>query len=58
MNLETFTQKLFSISNESDFERLALEVFNFQSTGNVIYREFINGLGIAPASINDIKKIP
>ncbi len=58
MNLESFIQKLFSISNKKEFERLALEVFQFQYTGNKVYGEFIKGLGIDPASVNDIKKIP
>ena len=58
MHLESFSQRLFSIDNTNKFESLALEVFHFQSAGNIIYSEFIKGLGIDSSLVNEIKKIP
>ena len=58
MQLESFSQRLFSIDNKNKFESLVLEVFHFQSSANIIYREFIKGLGIDSSLVNEIKKIP
>ncbi|MCC6721900.1 MAG: acyl transferase [Bacteroidia bacterium] len=49
-----FKQKIFN----SDFDKLALEIFNFQSKNNKIYSSYLNFLGIKPQRVNDISKIP
>lgn len=51
-------QQVFSISNRQQFDETALQVFRFQAESNAIYSQFIKGLNIDPASINDIYKIP
>jgi phenylacetate-coenzyme A ligase PaaK-like adenylate-forming protein len=42
----------------SDWEGLALKVFQFQAENNKIYRQFIQNLGAEPAFVKDIRNIP
>ncbi|WP_103069380.1 LuxE/PaaK family acyltransferase [Aquimarina sediminis] len=49
---------IFSIQNDTDFERLALRVFNHQYHNNVIYQRFCNLLGITKTSVKHIDNIP
>ncbi len=44
--------------NSTDFEKLALEVFQIQAKNNVVYKEFIDLLGINPATVSKITEIP
>lgn len=44
--------------HKSDFFRMALETFRFQAQQCKIYRSYIELLGIAPASVNEIQAIP
>ncbi|HSB93100.1 MAG TPA: hypothetical protein VLC28_08290, partial [Flavitalea sp.] len=56
MNCE-FEDKVFSIV-PAEFESLALEIFQFQAADNPLYRSYIAALGIDPATVNSIYKIP
>jgi hypothetical protein len=58
MSKEQYVKRLFSISGEKDFESLSLEIFRLQSEKNNVYSEYIKNLGIKPASIQSIEKIP
>ncbi|PKV48322.1 acyl-protein synthetase LuxE [Aquimarina sp. MAR_2010_214] len=49
---------IFSIQNDTDFERSALHVFNHQYSHNITYQRFCNLLGVARTSINHIDDIP
>ena len=49
--------KIFSIE-QNGFEQLALEIFQFQSSTNPVYRAYINAIGIQTAGIDKIEKIP
>ncbi len=51
-------QQIFSISNSQDFTLAALETFNYQAQNCAVYREFINGLNIAPETVTDVSQIP
>lgn len=51
-------KRIFSIETESEFETIALEVFNYQATQNPVYRTFIENLKIDPKSVNSLEKIP
>jgi len=52
------TERIFDISNEQEFEVLALEIFRYQSHANPVYSEYIKLLGISPGSVNKIDEIP
>ena len=42
----------------STFDKLALQVFLYQYEKNVVYRQFVDLLGINPYSVQEIEKIP
>lgn len=50
--------QIFKINNESEFEKLALEIFNYQAKTNPVYGSYISALGINASEITDVKKIP
>jgi hypothetical protein len=52
------SSQIFTIKTDSQFERTALEIFQYQAFECVIYSEFIKGLGIHPHSIHNISEIP
>jgi phenylacetate-coenzyme A ligase PaaK-like adenylate-forming protein len=51
-------EKIFSISSEQDFNKVALEVFRFQYENNSVYRKFSDLLKIDPKQVDTIEKIP
>lgn len=54
---KSFEQKLFRI-DQYDFDTLALELFQYQSNTNSVYKRFINELGINTDQIKKITQIP
>ncbi|UII74584.1 acyl transferase [Flagellimonas sp. HMM57] len=54
----TRIQKIFSISNPSEFEALALEVFQFQYQQNPTYHEYCNHLEKTPSNVLASQEIP
>lgn len=61
MNIEAnhskFIESLFDF-NISSFEEKALAIFRFQAAHNLVYKEYIELLGIDPFSIDRIENIP
>jgi phenylacetate-coenzyme A ligase PaaK-like adenylate-forming protein len=51
-------QQIFSIDSSSKFNEAALQVFRYQAQHCAVYKQFINGLNIDWAGINDISQIP
>ncbi|GAA4273424.1 acyl transferase [Aquimarina gracilis] len=49
---------IFSIQNDSDFEKAALRVFNHQYINNKVYQRFCNLLGRTKTSVKKIEDIP
>ncbi len=49
---------IFNIKNETEFEDLALQVFNFQFNNNKVYRSFCDLLYKHPSDIKTIEDIP
>ena len=52
-----FEKRVFAASAEN-FNRLALELFNYQYQNNAIYRKYCDALKINTAEVDSIKKIP
>ena len=52
------SQDIFTISNQKQFEKIALKIFRFQYENNVVYREFCELLNIEKGSIKSIQQIP
>ena len=56
-SFKSFTRKLYSV-NDTTFQDIALELFQFQASANPIYREFIKHLGLSVSDINSVGQIP
>lgn len=49
---------IFSISNNKQFEKIALKVFRFQYDNNSVYREFCQFLNVEKQHVKSIEQIP
>ena len=49
---------IFKTHSISEFEKLSLEVFQFQSKNNLVYKEFLHHLKTDVTKVNKISKIP
>ena len=58
MDFVGMKQRIFAISNLSEFNASALEIFHFQYSHNPIYQRFVNGLSVQPGSIMTPEAIP
>lgn len=52
-----WNHKIFNNSSE-DFRGLALDIFNYQYRGNLIYRQFADAIGRGPSTVREIADIP
>ncbi len=52
------TDKIFAISNEQDFNLLALSVFQYQYLNNSVYKAFVDSLKINPDTVKTVEQIP
>ncbi|MDL1912918.1 MAG: acyl transferase [Bergeyella sp.] len=51
-------QDIFSINSEQDFVEACIDTFRFQYENTLVYRRFVDFLGVNPASVQHIHKIP
>ncbi len=49
---------IFTISNQKQFEKIALKVFRFQYENNVVYRAFCEFLNIEKGNVKSLHQIP
>jgi hypothetical protein len=54
----SFSEKIFSISSDAEFEAAALELFRCQAEQCPPYSEYISLLGVNPAEVNRMEDIP
>ena len=52
------THDIFTISNQKQFEKIALKVFRFQHENNKVYREFCDFLNVEKGAVKSIEQIP
>lgn len=52
------TSDIFSISNQKQFEKIALKVFRFQYENNLVYKEFCDFMKVKVQEVKSIKEIP
>jgi phenylacetate-coenzyme A ligase PaaK-like adenylate-forming protein len=52
------TTDIFTISNQKQFEKIALKVFRFQYENNVVYRTFCDYLKTNPQKVKSLTQIP
>ncbi len=51
-------EKPFRVDGSEAFSKLALELFALHAAHNPVYREYLQALGIDPASITSVERIP
>ena len=56
--LEPNIDSIFNIKNDQEFETLALQVFNYQYSKNIVYRQFVDLLNIKVSNVNKVLEIP
>jgi len=49
---------IFNLHNSKEFEKMALEIFQFQANNNLVYKEFLTYLQTDIPSIKNIAEIP
>lgn len=49
---------IFAISNQKQFEKIALKVFRYQHENNLVYREFCDLLKVVPQKVKTLVQIP
>ena len=52
------THDIFTISNQKQFDKIALKVFRFQYENNLVYREFCNFLKTDVQKVKSLQQIP
>ena len=52
------SDRIFEISNDEQFQELALEVFQYQAAENPVYKAYLNHLGILPGRVGTKEDIP
>ncbi len=52
------SKRIFNISNEDEFNSIALEVFDFQYKNITVYKKYVDLVKSQTKSINDYKEIP
>jgi phenylacetate-coenzyme A ligase PaaK-like adenylate-forming protein len=66
LNNNTFAKKhflitipdIFTISNQKQFEKIALKVFRFQYENNLVYQEFCDFLKVDVQKVKSVEQIP
>jgi len=53
-----FARRVFSITNESAFRQIALEVYHFQYYNNPVYRLFCDTIDRTPAQVVALQQVP
>jgi phenylacetate-coenzyme A ligase PaaK-like adenylate-forming protein len=51
-------EEIFSIKTQEDFEKLSIEIFNYQAENNPVYSNFIRMLGREPGAVKSLLDIP
>jgi phenylacetate-coenzyme A ligase PaaK-like adenylate-forming protein len=51
-------KNIFEIPGRYSFLETALEIFNFQASSNIVYKDFIGRLGINTGSVRSLEQIP
>ena len=56
--IEPNINSVFKIKNLKEFNEIALEIFRYQATNNLVYQEYISLLNINPLEITKVEEIP
>jgi len=51
-------QEVFAIRTDTEFKKKALDIFRLQARGNLIYKKYLEQLGVDPEEVQNIEQIP
>jgi len=51
-------KQIFNIKSRKEFKEIALQIFYYQAKNNLIYKQYLEYLGVEPSKITKINKIP
>jgi phenylacetate-coenzyme A ligase PaaK-like adenylate-forming protein len=58
MDIQSLRRRIFTISNNQQFNDVALEIFHYQYGQNSLYRQFVDGLNVNVGDIQTFGRIP
>ena len=58
MDINNYSNKIFNIKSEAEFNELAINVFKFQYQSCRLYQKFVNRLDVNPTDVKDYFSIP
>jgi len=58
MDLFNFQKKIFQIYNQVDFEKLAIQLFNYQITHNMLYGRYCKLIRCKASEVKHVEQIP
>ncbi len=58
MNRDDLLSNIFKITNDQEFLKCTLDIFNYQYNYNLVYQKFVDGCKIIPSEVNTLNKIP
>lgn len=53
-----FANRIFNITSSSEFNNMAIDIFNYQYQNNTIYQNFCKLLKVTPSEVTQLEKIP
>jgi len=56
--ISSLTSRIFQINSEEEFQELAIDIFQFQSEENSVYKNYLQQLGRNSSSVRSIADIP
>jgi phenylacetate-coenzyme A ligase PaaK-like adenylate-forming protein len=56
--MQNLIDRIFTIDSEEDFNSLALEIFCFQASENLVYSEYLKYLSVEPKDVHLVSDIP
>jgi len=56
--MKNYINEIFKIKNIDQFNDLSLKAYDYQIKNSIVYRDFVNNLGIAKSNINSFIDIP
>ena len=53
-----FANRIFNITSNSEFNNVAIDIFNYQYQNNTVYQNFCKLLKVTPSEVTQLEKIP
>lgn len=58
MDFTAFKHRIFNLQSSNDFNESALSLFRYQYKNNIVYKSFVDALGVNESKVNHLEQIP